>query len=191
MAVNVGAAHHDALDTAESRDPVAAAAAAPQKASTLRPGVCCAVAILSMLAVLGGWLTFLWHQSDSDRRHRAEYLSAAQRAAISLTTIDYTQAEADVQRIVDSATGTFRDEFQQRAQPFTEVVKQSQSQSKGSVTAAGLESMSGDHAQALVAMSVTTSIGNVPEPEPRLWRMRIELQQLTDGVKVSNVEFVS
>lgn len=188
MAVNAVASHHDALDITGSKDAVASA---PQNASALRPAVCSVLAIISVLAMLGSWLSYRWHQSDSDRRQRSEYLSAAQHIAINLTTIDHAHAESDVQRIVDSATGTFRDEFQQRAKPFVDVVRQSQSTSVGSVTAAGLESMSGDHAEALVAMSVTTSIRNVPESVPRLWRMRIELQKITEGVRVSNVEFVS
>jgi Mce-associated membrane protein len=96
-----------------------------------------------------------------------------------------------VARILDSATGTFHDDFQKRSQPFIQVVKQAQSKTEGTVTAAGLESVNGDSAQVLVAVSVKTTNAGAPEQQPHAWRMRIDVQKVNDGVKVSNVGFVS
>jgi Mce-associated membrane protein len=57
------------------------------------------------------------------------------------------------------------------------------------VTAAALESMSGEKAHVLLAVSVqSTSAG--AEPAPRLWRMRVDLEEIGRDLKVSNVEFV-
>jgi Mce-associated membrane protein len=95
-----------------------------------------------------------------------------------------------VQRILDSATGTFYDDFQKRAGPFVEVVKQAKSKSVGTVTEAGLESDTGTEAEVLVAVAVKTSNAGAAEQQPRLWRMRITVQKMGDDVKVSNVEFV-
>jgi Mce-associated membrane protein len=112
------------------------------------------------------------------------------QAALNLTTISYTAVDADVRRIVDSSTGTFHDDFQKRAQPFIDVVKQAQSKSQGTVTAAGIESEHGDQANVIVAVSVTASSAGAPKQPPRLWRMRIGVQNIADGAKISNVEFV-
>jgi Mce-associated membrane protein len=109
---------------------------------------------------------------------------------VNLTTINYTEVDADVQRILDSATGTFHDDFQKRSQPFVDVVKQAQSKSEGTVAEAGLESETGDQARVLVAVSVKTSIAAAPDQDPRRWRLRISIQRTADGAKVSNVEFV-
>jgi Mce-associated membrane protein len=95
-----------------------------------------------------------------------------------------------VQRILDLATGTFLDDFSKRSQPFVEVVKQAKSVSVGTVTVAGLESVTGNAAQVLVAVSVKTSNAGAPEQEPRAWRMRIVVQEVGDQTKVSKVEFV-
>ena len=109
---------------------------------------------------------------------------------MNLTTIDWQEADSDIQRILDSATGTFYDDFQKRSQPFVQVVKQAQSKSVGTVTEAGLETESGDQAQVLVAVSVkTTNLGAV-EQEPRAWRMRIDVQKVGNEAKVSDVQFV-
>ena len=158
--------------------------------STLRLALTTGMLIVTMLAVLTGWLGVRTYQSRKDAETRVLLLQTARQAALNLTTIDYTRAEADIQRVVDSATGAFKDDFQRRSQPFVQVVKQSQSKSVGTITEAGLEAVEGDQARALVAVSVkTTSVDPIDEP-PRAWRMRIVVQKLGTTAKVSNVEFV-
>jgi Mce-associated membrane protein len=143
------------------------------------------------LAALTGWLGFRTYQSHQADAQRSLFLEVGRQGALNLTTINYTEAEADVARILDSATGTFRDDFQKRSQPFIDVVKQAQSKTEGTVTAAGLESVNGDSAQVLVAVSVKTTNAGAPEQQPHAWRMRVDVQKVNDGVKVSNVGFVS
>ncbi|WNG80811.1 Mce protein [Mycobacterium sp. ITM-2016-00316] len=147
--------------------------------------------VVLALAGLVGWLGFRTYESQKLEAQRALFLQVGRQGAINLTTIDWEQAEADVQRIVDSATGTFYDDFQQRAGPFIEVVKQAQSKSVGMVTEAGIESESDTEASVLVAVTVQTSNAGAAEQQPRLWRMRVTVQDVGDDqVKVSNVEFV-
>jgi Mce-associated membrane protein len=71
-----------------------------------------------------------------------------------------------------------------------QVVKQAQSKSKGSVTEAGIESMQADAAQVLVAVSVTTTLPGADQPQPRAWRMRVNVQKAGGELKISAVEFV-
>ncbi|MGD9620168.1 MAG: Mce protein [Mycolicibacterium sp.] len=142
------------------------------------------------LAGLTGWLGFRTYESNQAEAQRNLFLQVGRQGALNLTTIGYENAEADVQRILDSATGTFYDDFQQRAQPFVEVVKQAQSTSVGTIAEAGLESVSGNEAQVLVAVTVETSNAGAPEQGARAWRMRITVQKQGDEAKVSNVEFV-
>jgi Mce-associated membrane protein len=143
------------------------------------------------LAALTGWLGFRTYQSQQAQAQRSLFLEVGRQGALNLTTISYTEADADVARILDSATGAFRDDFQKRSQPFIQVVKQAQSKTEGTITAAGLESVNGDSAQVLVAVSVKTTNAGAPEQQPHAWRMRIDVQKVNDGVKVSNVGFVS
>ncbi len=148
------------------------------------------LAIVVVLAGLSGWLGYRMHQSHQAEQQRNLFVEVARQGALNLTTIDYTRVGADVQRILDSATGTFYDDFQKRSQPFIEVVKQAQSKSDGSIVDAALQSETGDQAQVLVAVNVNTTVAGAAEPEPRAWRMRISVQKIGDGAKVSNVEFV-
>lgn len=151
------------------------------------------VAGLSLVIVLGalsGWLGYQAYQSHEADKQRKEFVQVARQGALNLTTIDYEHADTDVQRILESATGQFHDDFAQRSQPFLDVVKQAQSKSVGTITEAALESESGDEAQVIVAVTVKTSNVGAAEQEPRAWRMRLTVQKVGEDMKVSNVGFV-
>lgn len=144
-----------------------------------------------LLAVVIGVLVMRAYHAHEDAQLRAVYLQVGRQGAVSLTTIDWQHADADVQRILSTATGPFYDDFSQRSQPFVNVVKKVQSISTGTVAAAGLESSTDTEARVLVAVNVQTTTNEAPEPALRAWRMRISVQNMGDDVKVSNVEFVS
>jgi Mce-associated membrane protein len=149
------------------------------------------VAIIVALVGLGAWLGYRVHQDHQVQAQRNLYVQVARQTAINLTTINYTEVDADIKRVLDSATGAFHDEFQSRSQPFVEVVKKVQSKSEGNIAEAGLLSYTKDQAQVLVAVAVKTSMaGAPPDQEPRRWRMRLTVDKTGDGAKVSNVEFV-
>jgi Mce-associated membrane protein len=148
-------------------------------------------AIIVALVGLGGWLGFRIHQDHQVQAQRNLYVQVARQTAINLTTINYTEVDADIKRVLDSSTGAFHDEFQNRSQPFVEVVKKVQSKTEGTISEAGLLSYTKDQAQVLVAVAVKTSMAAAPaDQEPRRWRMRLTVDRTGDSAKVSNVEFV-
>ena len=165
--------------------------AATPAMSHVRLALIAGLVLVLALGGLTGWLGFRAYQSHQVDAQRKVFLEVGRQGAMNLTTIDFQHVDDDVKRILDSATGTFYDDFQQRAQPFTEVVKQVKSKSVGTVTEAGLESESADEAEVLVAVAVHTTIEGQPEQQPRAWRMRILVQKVGDDTKVSNVEFVA
>jgi Mce-associated membrane protein len=148
------------------------------------------IAALLLLGTLVGWLGFRVYQGHSEAEQHALFVQAARQGAVNLTTINWNEADAGVQRILDSATGAFHDDFAQRSQPFVDVIKQTQSTTEGTVTASGLESATESEAQVMVSVSVKTSSAAAPQQDPRSWRMRIAVQKVGDAVLVSNVEFV-
>jgi Mce-associated membrane protein len=145
--------------------------------------------ILATLTGLAGWLGYRAYAKHEAQAQRDLFVQIARQGAVNLTTINYTEVDTDVQRILDLATGAFRDDFAQRSKPFIEVVKAAQSKSEGTVTDAGLESQRGDSAQVLVAVAVKSRTAG-GEEAPREWRMRIEVRAVGDDAKVSNVVFV-
>jgi Mce-associated membrane protein len=177
-------------DDEGSGEPVDSAEPGSARRAGLRLLLAAGLLFVAALGSLVGWLGFRAHETYQRAQQREMFLQAARQGALNLTTISYTEVDADIQRILDSSTGGFYDDFKNRSQPFIEVVKQAQSQSKGTITEAGLESAQADTAQALVAVTVTTTNGGEDDQQPRAWRMRINVQKVGAAAKVSNVEFV-
>ncbi len=167
------------------------AATVKTKMSHVRLAMILGLVAVVALAALCGWLGFRTYESREAADERNLFLQVGRQAALNLTTIDFEHADEDVQRVLDSSTGTFYDDFQARAQPFKEVVKQAKSKSVGTIAEAGVESITQDGAEVLVAVTVKTSNAGAAEQEPRAWRMRITVQKADDGAKVANVRFVS
>ncbi len=134
---------------------------------------------------------FRAYESRKAADERNLFLQVGRQGALNLTTIDFEHADEDVQRMLDSSTGTFYDDFQARAQPFIEVVKQAKSKSVGTIAEAGVESDIRRRGGRLVAVTVKTSNAGAAEQEPRAWRMRITVQKVGDEAKVANVRFVA
>jgi Mce-associated membrane protein len=158
--------------------------------SPVRVAAVLGLATVVSLGALAGWFGFRMYQSHQAQEQRELLVSSARQGALNLTTIDWQHADADVQRILDSATGTFYDDFSSRSKPFVDVVKKAQSKSVGTIIEAGVESQSGNEAQVLVSVSVKTSNLGAAEQDLRHWRMRITVQKLGNDAKVSNVAFV-
>ena len=188
----------DLADTETDTDADAADTAGPAPKPSLRqrlprisPVVAAGLALVVAVGALVGWLGFRAHQAQQDRALRNLYVQTARQVALNLTTISYAEADTDIRRILDSTTGAFRDDFQRRSEPFVAVVKQARSKSEGTVTEAGLESVNGDVAQVLLAVSVRTSLPEAPAGPPRNWRMRISVAKDGATARISGVQFVS
>jgi Mce-associated membrane protein len=190
---------HDVADDAEDYDSAAAAEddqgsedVAPGRKPTSPARLATIVGLLALvsLVVLAGWLEFRAYQLRQAQQQRELWVQVGRQGALNLTTIDWQHADADVRRVLDSATGDFYRDFSQRSKPFIDVLQKAQSKSTGTVTEAGLEMQSGDEAQVLVAVSVDTSNLGAAQQEPRFWRMRITVQRVGTEAKVSNVQFV-
>ena len=154
--------------------------------------VLAAAAILAICGLLGasGWMLWHHHTVLAERQRSAAYVAAARQGVVNLTSLDFNKAKEDVQRVLDSATGEFRDDFQRRADDFASVVKDSKAVTQGSVTASAVESMNKDSAVVLVLANerVTNSAG--AKDDPRAFRFRVSVVRDGDQLKISKVEFV-
>jgi Mce-associated membrane protein len=181
--------YDSAVDAGVDDDPKGVAAQARTMSPVRLATVVGVVAVVASTSV-AGWLGYREHQARQAQQQNELLIRVGRQGALNLTTIDYQHADSDIQRILDSATGAFHDDFAKRSKPFIEVLKKAQSKSVGTVTEAGLESQSGDEALVMVAVSVVTTNAGEPEAEPRHWRMRVAVKKVGDDAKVSNVAFV-
>jgi len=149
----------------------------------------CALAIGGLLALTGIMLT-KHKQVSAQQAHDREVIEAADDGVVALLSIDYSRAQADVQRVLDLSIGAFRDDFASRAADFVKTAQDSKAVTKGSVTASALESATADSAVVLLAASSQVTNVNGARGDPRPWRMSVTMSRDEDKWKMSNVEFV-
>jgi Mce-associated membrane protein len=149
------------------------------------------VVVGAVLAGVVGWLSFRTYEAQNREAQRDLFVQTAQQVAVNLSTVDYQHAEADAQRILDSATGKFADSFSRRKQLYIDNAKRTKSKSLGAVSDAGLESQSGDQGRVLVVVTVRSADPVQAQQEPQFVRMRVTVQKTGDVAKVSDVAFVS
>ncbi|WP_405181171.1 hypothetical protein OG225_08385 [Nocardia sp. NBC_01377] len=152
--------------------------------------VTAAVALVVVALAASGFFVWNHHTASEEYRRTAEFSAAARQGVVALTTLDFNRAAEDVQRVLDNSTGSFREDFSSRADDFTNVIRQSQVATEGTVNGVAVESMTDDTAVVLVAATsrVTNSAGAAQEP--RAWRLSVTVTRVDGQIKMSKVEFV-
>jgi Mce-associated membrane protein len=155
-------------------------------------GLITAVLLIAALGSLAAWTGYAAALAHDSQRRQTMYIDVAKQGALNLANINAAHVDSDVQRILESSTGSFHQQFEERSRGFADFVQKAQSTSQATIREAGLESEDGDRARVLVALSVKVSAADTPPDQaPRSWRLRMTVEQIDDGsVKVSDVEFV-
>jgi Mce-associated membrane protein len=150
------------------------------------------IVIVASLAASAGIV--IQHRNSSQQRHRAaEFAAAAREGVVTLTSLDFNDAKAGVQRIIGNSTGSFRDDFAKMAGDFAKVVEQSKVVEQGAVQAVAvdLDSMTNDSAVVLVASTSEVTNAAGAKQDPRTFKLIVTLTRDGDQLKMSKVEFVS
>lgn len=144
--------------------------------------------LLLMAALVALGLQLRSYAQVEDQREQA--VQAAQQSALNLTSIDNKDFAADVQRVLEGATGSFKTDFEARSKQLAQVLQQNQVASEGKVIDAGLVRFDDRNATALVV--VDSNVKNVAVPEGRVntYRMRLTLERQGDRWLTSMLEFV-
>jgi Mce-associated membrane protein len=185
----------DSVEADEAPESTDATEVEPARRRLALPNVATALTIAVVVAICGllgvsGWMAWHHHNVLQERQRAAAYVAAARQGIVNLTSLDFNKAKEDVQRVLDTATGAFRDDFQKRAEDFESVVKDSKAVTEGSVAAAAVESMNNDSAVVLVlANERVTNIAGAKD-QPRTFRFRVSVVHDGDQLKLSKVEFV-
>ena len=122
---------------------------------------------------------------------RADALQAARQEALNLTSVDGTDIEADLERVLEGASGTFREEFEAQSRTLRSVLEENEVRAEGNVLDAGLSRFSEDAATALVIIDSVVRNKGDPDGQTRTYRMQLELERVGDRWLTSSLEFVS
>lgn len=148
------------------------------------------ILLICAFVAASGYMMWQRHETVERNQRAANFIAGARQGVVNLTSMDFNKAKEDVQRVIDSSTGQFHDDFQARAKDFTTVVEQSKVVTQGTVNAAALQTINGDFALVLVAATshVTNAAG--AKDAPRNWRLKVTVKDDGGQYKMSNVEFI-
>ncbi|HEV7583670.1 MAG TPA: hypothetical protein VGO77_25320 [Mycobacterium sp.] len=151
-----------------------------------------AVVIVLICAFVGASGYMVWQRNETTERNQrtANFIAGARQGVVNMFSLDFNRSKEDVQRVIDSSTGQFRDDLQQRAKDFTTVVEQSKVVTQGTVNAAAVQSIDGNSALVLVAASSQITNAAGAKDERRNWRLKVTVTDDGGQYKMSKLEFV-
>jgi len=134
----------------------------------------------------------VWHHHNvaQQRRHSAEFATAARNAIVAMMSISADKPRDDLQRFADETTGSFKASVLLSADNVIKQIEQSKVTTKGAVQAVAVESMTKDSAVVLIAAKAEVSKPDQPKPQSRSWRVVVNVERDGGKLKVSKLEFV-
>jgi Mce-associated membrane protein len=168
----------------------------PVDTRRLRPGLrwlVAGVGVVLVFALCGasGYLVWLHRKDQRQQALTAEFNAAARQGVVNLMSVDFTDADANVKRLLDSSTGKFKDDLQSAVDPLTKSLEESKVTTTVTVDSTAVESMSADTGVVLVAASTEAQDPSSKDPRPAKWRVSITLTRDGGQLKMSQVDFVS
>lgn len=161
------------------------------RAPRARLALAAALAVLVVAGLVVGGL--LGRRVLAERRSAAagdDAVAAATQLAVNFTTLDYRTFDRDAQRVLDGATGTFKQEFAAQTDQLGKLVTSNKAVSKGKVLAAGLVSHDADSARVLLVVDADVTNTAATTPVARHYRMQVDLTRSGEQWLTDQLQFV-
>ena len=164
----------------------------PRLTAALGAWVAAAVAMVLVGILIGLSAFIVWNRGAQREiaEHKAAFVAAANQGVVNLLSMDFTKGDEDLQRLIDSTTGEFRDDFERSRGDFLTVLRSSKVTTTAEVKTSAVEELYRDSAVVLVAAGSEVSNTAAAKQPPRAWRLRVTVSRDGDQIKMSKVEFV-
>lgn len=154
-----------------------------------------------MLLALLGWLVLFAFRgvgavpvTTTAERTAQEYTDitrAARAGTLAFLTTDHTKMDELTDAVLDSATGEFKEQYEESLDSLKEAAESEESISEGRVDEVGLGEVTEDTASAFVAAgSAVRNKGTDGEVENRTWRIKLTMAKEDGRWLISRLEFV-
>ncbi|MGV9797934.1 Mce protein [Mycobacterium sp. NPDC003449] len=142
------------------------------------------VAALTCSGLLG-WR--LWQQRQVDEAGR-QAVEEAVAYAQTLTSIDSNHVDENFTRVLDGATGEFKDMYTQSSVQLRQLLVDNKATAHGTVVDSAIQSRSED--RVVILLMVDQTVANTARPDPRVdrSRMKITMQRVDDRWLAGKVE---
>ena len=153
-------------------------------------GASAAIVLACASLAASGYMVWQHHTVTHNRQLAAEFAAAARRGVTTLMSMDGQHAKEDIQRLIDSCTGTLRTQLEAQSGLMASKAEDSKVVSKGTVEAVAVESVSNNSGVVLVAAKTdVTNADNTKRP-PAIWRLSVNLERDGGQLKMSKVDFL-
>lgn len=149
-----------------------------------------ATILLCALLGLSGVMAWKDHAAEQTRQREAEAAAVARQGVVNIMSLDFTNAEGDIQRVLDSATGKFREDFEAEAEFLAQALEESKVVTEVTVNGVAVESVSDDAAVVLVSANSQASNAQDNRQDPQQFRVAVTLARDSGALKVSQVDFL-
>jgi Mce-associated membrane protein len=131
------------------------------------------------------------HDRDALNGARDDALTAARQEIVNLDSLDHATIDADLKRVVDGATGTFKDQFSRAQSDLKSLIVQRKSVSAGTVLYSGVVRADTDTATVLVAVDRTVKDSSDTSGAVAHDRWRVDLEKHSGRWLVSDLQPVA
>lgn len=132
-----------------------------------------------------------WREAEGREQARADVVEAAENEVVGLITISARTTGEDLEELIEGATATFRDDLRDQADRLRQEVVENEVEATGEVVSTGVVSLADETATVIVAARGTVDNRSARQPEPRSYRLEVELQKVEGSWLVSALRFVA
>ncbi|MEZ0052312.1 Mce-associated membrane protein [Mycobacterium sp. MAA66] len=169
-----------------------AAAPAVGRRSSRWHRIAAGVAALVFCAFLGLGAAMTWshHVAQTHRQQQEQAAAVARQGVIDIMSLNFVNAEEDVQRILDNATGKFKQDFQGQQYLLVKQLIMSKVVAHVTVTGVAVQSATDDSAVVLVATTSQAANANDAQQAPKRFRVVVTLAKDQGRLKISDLAYL-
>lgn len=176
------------MGVAAPRPPAALVIDAPPEAPARLPlsrHARIAIQLLTVVSValaavsIGLWVVVSGHLHDRDALDEArnDAVSAARQEVVNLHGIKYTTIDADFKRVLDGATGAFKDQFGRAQKTIKPILVEHKTVMTATVRFAGVVRADTDSVTVLIGIDRTVSDSSAPAGAVNHYRLRVDVEK--------------
>jgi len=139
--------------------------------------------LLSLFLVIRG-------SGDDADGERTEVIAIAETYALNLTSYDYSRLDQDFARVLDTATGEFKDQYQVAKESLREAIVKFKGKATGQVLARAVLSLDGKNAEVILFVDQTVTNSNTAQPRIDRLRMRMGLEKQSGRWLINKLDLV-
>lgn len=134
------------------------------------------LSVLLVLSIAGVTLAVVALAGQRSRdQTRSELLRSGRQVVVDFTTYNYQSWQADSQRVLDGATGPFKEEYGNTSASLQPTMASNKATSAGEVKEAAVVSMDGDSAQVIVVADAIITNALLKNGQRRHYRIKLEM----------------